>query len=523
MIETNMEVEDLLRWLREYAQSRIDFRLQDERRCVQPHVVLDLGRRGILGGTRIARAYGGLGLLGHDLNRVSEQLGAIDLTLAAWVGQNTWLGVQPILDHGSPAHHQELLPLLARGQMLASFALTEPGAGSDPGRIEATLSPRDDHFYTLRGNKSWIGNAGWAGVINVFARHVGVDGARRGFTACVVRPGAPGMRVGPELLTMGMRAIVQNQISFDDVCVPTTDLLGRPRQGYFVMHSAMQSARIGIAAAAIGAMRRCIGFQYRYGMARRIGAGVLADIPSAAARMNECAAKCHAMRVLVHRVADLDPTFAAARVPDEIFMAAKVLASEFAWEIADVTVQMLGARGYTENNDAARFLRDARVFRIFEGPTEALEYFLGALADAQRTYHFLEQELAASRTVERLRSAMGAIAEETAHVARVLTPLRYEQWLRAAKGKILCWGILLAFLERAQADADKPLDRMTRAWAEARFASLVTATREHSGGSDMFGTACVRDVLEHDAQLAIEALRIDEIHAPDPELRGPAS
>ena len=115
-------VDELLHWLRDYASTRIDFRLQDERRCIQPHVVLDLGQRGILGGMRVPEAYGGLGLSPCDTTRVAEQLGAIDLTLAAWVGQNSWLGVQPIVDAGTAAHKEEFLPGLATGRMLASFA-----------------------------------------------------------------------------------------------------------------------------------------------------------------------------------------------------------------------------------------------------------------------------------------------------------------------------------------------------------------------------------------------------------------
>src|SRR5213075_90683 len=116
-------------WLRDYANTRIDFRLQDERRCIQPHVVLDLGRYGILGGLRVPASYGGLELSMAEALRVVEQLGAIDLTLAAWVGQNVCLGIQPIVDAGTTAQRDEFLPDLAAGRILASFALTEPGAG----------------------------------------------------------------------------------------------------------------------------------------------------------------------------------------------------------------------------------------------------------------------------------------------------------------------------------------------------------------------------------------------------------
>ena len=162
---------ELIEWLRSYVSTRVDLRLQDERRCIAPHVVLDFGRQGILGGQRVPRTYGGLGLALEDALRIGEQLGAIDLTLAAWVGQNSWLGIQPIVDAGSPAQKEDLLPDLAQGRTLASFALTELAAGSDPNAIAATLRSTSGGFR-LHGDKSWIGNAGWASVLVVFARQL---------------------------------------------------------------------------------------------------------------------------------------------------------------------------------------------------------------------------------------------------------------------------------------------------------------------------------------------------------------
>ena len=132
--------DDLLAWLRDYAPERIDSRLMDERRCFFPHVILDLGNRGLLG-MQIEREHGGLGLSTADAMRVLAQLGAIDLTLATFTANNNGGGILPIRRHASAERRAELLPQLASGRMLASFSLTEEGAGSNPRAIEARATP----------------------------------------------------------------------------------------------------------------------------------------------------------------------------------------------------------------------------------------------------------------------------------------------------------------------------------------------------------------------------------------------
>src|SRR5260221_1192511 len=141
----------------------------------------------------VPERYGGLGLGTRDALRVVEQLGAIDLTIASFVGVNNVLGVRPILRSGSAAMREEWLPVLARGRELAAFALTEPGAGSNPRAIAAKGVADGAGGWRLRGTKSWIGSGSWAGVINVFVRLE--DG---GITAFAVRQGTLGLRQGAE-------------------------------------------------------------------------------------------------------------------------------------------------------------------------------------------------------------------------------------------------------------------------------------------------------------------------------------
>ncbi|HEY5939095.1 MAG TPA: acyl-CoA dehydrogenase family protein, partial [Kofleriaceae bacterium] len=204
-------VHELCRWLRDYAGTRLNSNLMDERRSMPPYVVMDLGNRGLLGASAPA-SYGGLELSAPEILAVFEQLGAIDLTLAIFLGIHNALGIRPIARFGSEPLKTELLPQLAAGRILGAFAMTEPAAGSNVRGIEATAT-RDGDSWRVRGEKLWVGNGSWAGAINVFARRPpGEGGGMSGFT---VRAGTPGLRMGAEALTAGMRAIVQNQLALD--------------------------------------------------------------------------------------------------------------------------------------------------------------------------------------------------------------------------------------------------------------------------------------------------------------------
>jgi alkylation response protein AidB-like acyl-CoA dehydrogenase len=515
---SDARVDELLQWLRDYASTRIDFRLQDERRCLQPHVVLDLGRRGILGGMRVPATYGGLDLPMREALRVIEQLGAIDLTLASWVGQNIWLGVQPIVDAGSTAHREEFLPALATGRILASFALTEPAAGSEPNGIQTSLTEVADGGFRLRGDKAWIGNASWAGVVNVFAKQFDQEGRPLGFTGCLVRSGTPGFEVGPELLTMGLRASVRNRIRFRDVNVPRSDLLGEPLTGFSVMHRAMQGARIVIGAATLGAMRRCLMLQHRYCTRRRISRGHLADYPTVVAAINEGIARAESIASIVRQVAVLEESLAAGGIPDQVYMCIKVMGSEFLWQVADRTVQLLGARGYTESNEVPRFMRDARVFRVFEGPTETLEYFIGSV-DNRKLYNFLSQQLGAAEVVKRLEGAVATVRSRKDYFEGLLHG-DSQHLLRSLVGHIVCWGVLLAFVDRAAGPGcSKPM-QLSRDWVHLQFETAIAAAVGNRWPALL--VCNIQEIGEllgaHEVTL-VEPYSIDEVREIEPELR----
>ncbi|WP_293022455.1 MULTISPECIES: acyl-CoA dehydrogenase family protein [unclassified Moorena] len=241
--QSKARADDLLEWLRSYANERINSRLIDERRCIPPYIVLDLGNRGLLG-MQVPPNYGGIGLSNQDTLRVIQQLGAIDPTLASFVGVHNVLGIRPLMNYAGDQLRDELLPLIATGRELAAFALTEPGAGSNPQAISAKATPDSQGGWRLQGTKIWIGSAAWASVINVFVQTFDAEGQYLGVSGFVVRQGTTGLRQGPEALTMGLRGMVQNAVYLDNVSIDSEHLLGEMGVGMKAAQDAMMHGRL---------------------------------------------------------------------------------------------------------------------------------------------------------------------------------------------------------------------------------------------------------------------------------------
>ncbi|QNA89589.1 acyl-CoA dehydrogenase [Massilia sp. Dwa41.01b] len=212
----------------------------------------------------------------------------------------------------------------------------------------------------------------------MFARAFDPAGRALGTVALLVPEDAPGLLQGPEALTMGMRAIVQNAVRLESVFVPDAQVLGAPGSGMEVAKDAMGFARLGIGALCVGAMKRCAQLMARYAARREVAGGRLLDNPATRLHLHELDCAIAAGEALVAALAaQVDE---GGALPLDACSAAKCVLSELLWESADRLVQMLGGRGYLENNLAPQLLRDARALRILEGPSEVLYAHLGALA-----------------------------------------------------------------------------------------------------------------------------------------------
>ncbi|MEL6489594.1 MAG: AMP-binding protein [Cyanobacteria bacterium J06634_6] len=459
---------ELLAWLRDYARDSVNSRQMDEQRCLSPGIILDFGNKGLLG-MQVPQQYGGLGLGNRSMLQIIQQLGAIDPTLALFVGLNNVLGIRPILHFATPALKEQLLPKLATGRELAAFAITEAGAGSHPFGITATAKPAADGWQ-LQGEKIWSGSAAWAGVINVFVQQVDGAGNPLGISGFAVQKGTAGLKQGPEALTMGMRGMVQNAVWLEQVPVNQAQMLGAAGQGMAVAQDAMMYGRLAIASACVGGMKRCAQLMLRYGKRRQVSTGRLLDNPVTRTRLSWLTNAIAAVESLVTLMATrLDSDLP---VPEELYAACKITAPEFYWQAADYLMQCLGGRGYIETNLAPQIMRDARVLRIFEGPTESLSMYLGSrVVNQRKSLRAFFEAIAVLEVGELLFEAADWVLEsylnEESPFSEELSAKRQANYV---VGELAGWAILLAALKAT----DAPVGAI--AWCQNSLDQAITKT-----------------------------------------------
>jgi acyl-CoA synthetase (AMP-forming)/AMP-acid ligase II/alkylation response protein AidB-like acyl-CoA dehydrogenase len=501
-------VAQLLTWLREYAEERINSRLIDERRCIPPHVILDLGNRGFFG-LQAPRSYGGLELSHAETARVLQQLGAIDLSLATLVFLHNSNGIRPILDFATTQLREELMPLLASGRELAAFALSEPVAGSNLGATQTRARPIDHGEWLLNGVKRWNGS-GWAGVISGFARTESSEGRLRGITGFVLRQSDPGVRVGPEALTMGMRGIMQNTLYLEDVRVPGERVLGEPGKGMRVIETVLHAGRITAAAVASGAIMRCAQLIERYASRREIDTGLLLHNPQTLDRISELLHRSTILRALIARCGTrLD---AGEEVIGEYAMALKVSATDTLNFAADLLVQLLGGRGYMENNEASRIMRDARALSIGEGANESLVAAIGrSLRLTEVIPSFLLRDHADPAIAARLRG-LAAPPRPRSDPARPGDSADLA-WRDALVGRAVCSAFsLLAANSLGLRNGDSA---STLEWARAQFDRRCTeAEQAHWPKRSVLPADRIREEISHFSALIGDL----EPFAPDVEI-----
>jgi len=463
--------DEALRWLRRWAEERFDARLADERRTFPPHVVLDLGNRGLLG-LQAPRKAGGLELTTRDALRVYRQLAALDLSLATFVTAHNGLGLRTLQRFATPELRDELLPAMASGRELGSLALTEPGAGSNPGALQARAVTDGSGGWRLHGEKIWIGSAAWAGVTHAFVRHK-ETGAVSGFA---LRRGTPGLHPGAEAPTLGLRGMVQSRVLLDGVPVGTAELLGEPGQGLQVAQDIFRFARVGLGALSVGALQRCAQLWVRYAGRRSIATGRLLEHPVTLERLAHLTAAVTALDALVTKIAARAD--AGRELPLDATLAAKVLGSELLWQGVDDLMQALGGRGYLESNPAARLLRDARVFRIFEGPTETLTAYAGSRVahGTPELGELLETTLGAPQVYRALETLRHDLKDELREVQRGGDPLRQHRL-----GEAALWAVLWAAVEGSSGSSGA--DERARIWARRAFERAADRARSREPGA----------------------------------------
>ena len=348
----------------------------DEDEAVSEEVIQEFAKVGLLALT-IPTEYGGLQLSHTAYARVFERISAADPSLAVLVGVHCGLGSKAIVLYGDEEQKRRYLPILARGETLAAYALTEPETGSDAQNIKTTARLSDDGTkWILNGHKIWIGNAHRAGVIATFAQ---TPVERRGetvqrSTAFIIRPDMPGFRILGTVRKLGIRGSTQAELLYENLEVPADHVLGTVGKGFTAAVNVLNAGRLTLAAGCAAGAKKMTTEMVRYAENRVQFGHPLAHFEITQRKISHLAASAYAADSMLGILASLadrpetDYSLEAA--------CAKVFSSELIWEATDEMVQVAGGRGFVKPYPYERLLRDSRINRIFEGANEVLRLFI---------------------------------------------------------------------------------------------------------------------------------------------------
>jgi alkylation response protein AidB-like acyl-CoA dehydrogenase len=360
-----------------FLDAHVDRGWIDEHERVPPEVIAGLAKIG-LWGIAIPAEYGGMGFSQSAYCRVFETVTGYDVGLAIILGVHLSIGTKGIVLAGTDEQKRAYLPRAATGEWFASFALTEPGAGSDAAgiRSRAVLSDDGSH-WVLSGEKIWIGNGSFSEIVVTFAQtEVERDGKTVDrVTAFILRPDMPGFERGDVLRKMGARGSNQAELRFRDVRVPRENVLGEVGGGFKLAMRILNSGRQGLSAGCAGGVKQCLRLASEWAKERVQFGKPIAEYELIQGKLAEMAADAYTAESVAYFTTGLadrgDVDYALESA------AAKVWTSDAMDRAVDELVQIAGGRGFVKPYPYERMYRDARITRIFEGTNEILRLFVG--------------------------------------------------------------------------------------------------------------------------------------------------
>ena len=329
-------------------------------------VVAEMKELGLFG-LSIPEEHGGMGLTMEEEVLATFEVGRTSPAFRSLFATNNGIGGQGIVIDGTDAQKAHYLPKLATGEIIGSFALTEPDAGSDAASLR-TAAVRDGDHYIINGTKRYITNAPEAGIFTVMARTDPGKRGASGISAFVVERGTPGLSLGQVDKKMGQKGAHTCDVIFENCRVPASALIGgREGVGFKTAMKVLDKGRINIAAICVGVSERMLDDALRYALERKQFGKQIAEFQLIQAMLADSKAELYAARCMVidaarRRDAGHDVGTDAA--------CAKLFASEACCRIADRAVQIFGGAGYLAEYGIERFYRDVRLFRIFEGTSQ---------------------------------------------------------------------------------------------------------------------------------------------------------
>src|SRR5688572_4530376 len=507
--------------LRRMQGDLIDPARFDEETTIPEPVIRAFAEIGMLGLT-IPKEYGGLRLSATAYSRVFGALSSVDASLAVLIGVHCGLGSKAIVLFGSAEQKARYLPMLARGETLAAYALTELETGSDAQSIVTRAErSKDGRGWIVNGRKIWIGNGHRAGVIATYAqtpveRSTGDKrpGQKMRPTAFIIRPDMPGFRVVGTVRKLGIRGSTQAELSYENLEVPGDHVLGHVGKGFGVAVHVLNGGRLTLAAGCTGAAKVTLRDMVSYASQRVQFGRPIIEFDITQRKIGMLAADIYAADAMLGILAML----ADRKDSDASLEAAccKVFASDMIWRAADEMVQVAGGRGFVRPYPYERMLRDARINRIFEGTNEVLRLFI-ALNGVQGPAERLKEVGSALRTplrswglisgyaASRVRSAFGATATLDIELHERLAPHK-------------------KYFEKHVAELAAATDRAIRTHRKEIVERQQTLERLADMGIELFATACTiartqRLIEERGAERCERELRLCDLFCVESGLR----
>jgi acyl-CoA dehydrogenase len=374
MIRDDDTLQALLESVRRFVRQRLvpAEDLVSETDQIPENIVADMRQMGLFGLT-IPEEYGGLGLTMEEEVLVVFELCQTSPAFRSLIGTTVGIGSQGILMDGSEEQKAQYLPRLAAGELIASFALTEPEAGSDAASLRTT-AVRDGDEYIVNGTKRFITNAPRAGIFTLMARTDPAEKGAGGVSAFIVDAKTPGISLGNIDKKMGQRGSHTCDVILDNCRVPAANLIGgKEGRGFKTAMKILDKGRLHIAAVCVGVAGRILNDALRYASERKqfgqaIGEFQLVQAMLADSRAELYAAHCMVVDAARRRDEGRDVSTEAS--------CCKMFASEMCGRVADRAVQILGGAGYMSEYGIERFYRDVRLFRLYEGTTQVQQLII---------------------------------------------------------------------------------------------------------------------------------------------------
>lgn len=329
-------------------------------------------------GYAIPQEWGGLGLNLRQDAELAMELGYTSLALRSMFGTNNGIAGQVLVNFGTDEQKTTWLQRIASGEVVASFALTEPGAGSNPAGLR-TRAVLDGDEYVINGGKRFITNAPIAGLFVVFARTrealKTAQGRDNGIAVFLVPADSPGVEVGPHDKKMGQEGAWTADVNFTDVRVPATALVGGSEEvGYQAAMMSLARGRVHIAALSVGAARRALDESVSYAAAATQGGQPIGDFQLVQAHLADMQTGVMAGEALVRECARKYHSGEDRRIAPSV---AKLYCTEMVGQVADKAVQIHGGTGYMREVPVERIYREVRLLRLYEGTSEIQRLIIG--------------------------------------------------------------------------------------------------------------------------------------------------